>query len=68
MDLKLIKELISLARKQKLTRIKVGDFEADLSPQAWLSKHEQKALEVLIHPSPEDKEREYLNDLYHSAE
>lgn len=67
MDLKDIKTLVAYARKQKLKSLKVGDFEVELSPQSWLSKHEQKALEVLVNPTPKDKERELYDDLYFSA-
>ena len=62
------KRLIAFAKKNRLTRIRVGDYEADLSPQSWLSKRELKVFESALDPiSPEDKTKLDEEELYYSS-
>jgi hypothetical protein len=61
MNLTEFKKLVNFARRNKLARIKAGEFEADLSPQSWLSRRDQKAFENLLSPAL-DPSKEPVND------
>ncbi|NDD05326.1 MAG: hypothetical protein EB078_10500 [Proteobacteria bacterium] len=65
MTLAEFKKLLLFARKNKLVKIKCGDFEAELSPQSWLNRKEQKAFENLL--SPDFKQPVNDEDLFWSA-
>lgn len=67
MTLAEFKKLLMFARKNKLVKIKVGEFEAELSPQSWLNRKEQKAFENLLSPALDLKQNVDEDDLYWSA-
>ena len=66
-SLREIKTFISWAKKQKISKGRLGEFEFEFHPQAFLNKRETKAFLSLLNPSPADKAREAEDDLYHSA-
>jgi len=61
------KKLLLFARKNKLVKIKCGEFEAELSPQSWLNRKEQKAFENLLSPALDLKQNVSDDDLFWSS-
>ena len=64
---KLLRSLVAFARKHKIHKVTLGDISFELTGQSFLSRKELKEVKRFYSPSPEEKQKQYEDDLFYSA-
>lgn len=62
-----IEELLKLAEKYYLKRIKFGEFEAELDHESKVRIEQQKSIAKILSPTADEQELEDEDLLYHSG-
>ena len=65
--LRTFRTLVSYARKHKIAKVKFGEIEFELTGQSFLSRKELMEVKRIYSPSPEEKQKQYEEDLFYSA-
>lgn len=64
---KVFKALVAYARKHRISKVKFGEIEFELTGHSFLSRKELREVKKVFSPSPEQQRAQYEDDLYYSS-